>query len=144
MTAQEFLSLIKSRGAKIFPACDDKDLTFANTNLQNMHAAMLAKFMQDLYKYSSGITLGSACIFGSKEIKRGIKYPLPSITEINKDMRGNKNLFGKTVFGRNDLFWFAFDTMGNCFMLDNLTLSPLRKYDDPYRAMIDCLVIGKI
>jgi hypothetical protein len=59
-------------------------------------------------------------------------------------MIGNKNLFGKTVFGRNDLFWFAFDAMGNCFMLDNLTLSQLRKYDNPYRAMLDCLIVGKI
>jgi hypothetical protein len=59
-------------------------------------------------------------------------------------MSGNKNLFGKTVFGRNDLFWFAFDTMGTCYMLDNLTLSILRKYDDPHRAIIDCLVVGKI
>ena len=69
---------------------------------------------------------------------------MSSIEQINRDMAGNKNLFGKTVFGFNDLFWFAFDVTGTCFMLDNLTLSTLRKYDDPYRAMIDCLVIGKI
>ena len=56
----------------------------------------------------------------------------------------NKNLFGKTIFGMNDLFWFAFDTNGQCMMLDNLTLSTLRKYDDPYQAMLDCLIVGKI
>nr|MBQ0091351.1 hypothetical protein [Candidatus Enterousia merdequi] len=144
MTTQEFISLIQSRGAVIFPASTDKDIIFANTNLQNMRAAMLPKFMQDLYKTSSAITLGSACIFGPQEIQRGIKYPLPSIIDINKSMTGTKNLFGKTVFGRNDLFWFVFDAFGNCFMLDNLTLTPLRKYDDPYRAMLDCLIIGKI
>ena len=144
MTTTEFISLMHSRGALVFPKSSDKEIMFANTDLQNMRAAMLANFIQDLYKSCSAITFGSACIFGPKEIERGIKYPLPSIVEINKDMIGNKNLFGKTVFGRNDLFWFAFDAFGNCFMLDNLTLSVLRKYDDPYRAMIDCLIVGKI
>ena len=144
MTNMEFLSLMKSRGAKILPVQDINDITLANTNLGDIHVAMLPKFLQDLYKNSFGITLGSACIFGPCEIDQGIKYPLPSIVKINQDMIGNKNLIGKTVFGRNDLFWFVFDAFGICYMLDNLTLSVLRKYDDPYRAMIDCLIVGKI
>lgn len=144
MTATEFLSLIKSRGATVFPVTKTVNLTILNTGLQNMRAAMLQPFMIDLYNNCSGITLGSACIFGTSETQRGIKYPLPSIEKVNHDMMGNKNLFGKTVFGRNDLFWFAFDVNGTCFMLDNLTLTPLRKYDDPYRAMLDCLIVGKI
>ena len=144
MTTTEFLSLIKSRGATIFPAANKINLTIVNADLQNIRAAMLQPFMLDLYANCSGITLGSACIFGAIEIDRGIKYPLPDIKKINKDMAGNKNLFGKTIFGRNDLFWFAFDVNGTCFMLDNLTLSVLKKYDDPYRAMLDCLIIGKI
>ena len=144
MTTTEFLSFVKSRGAHIFSATPAKDLSVVNANLQNMRAAILAPFIIDLYHKCSGITLGSACIFGPSEIERDIKYPLPSIEKINNDMMGNKNLFGKTVFGRNDLFWFAFDTTGTCFMLDNLTLSVLRKYDDPYRAMIDCIIVGKV
>lgn len=144
MNKNEFLSLIKSRGAKIFAPGESSAINFANTNLQNIRAAMLPGFMQDFYTTCFGISLGSACIFGPTEIKRAMKYPLPSITKINNDMVGNKNLFGKTVFGRNDLFWFAFDTFGNCYMLDNLTLSVLRKYDDPYRAMLDCLIVGKL
>lgn len=144
MTTNEFISLMQSRGALVFPKSANNEIMFANTDLQNMRCAMLAPFIQELYKSCSAITLGSACIFGPKEIERGIKYPLPSIIQINKDMVGNKNLFGKTVFGRNDLFWFVFDTFGNCFMLDNLTLSVLRKYDDPIRAMTDCLIVGKI
>ena len=144
MTVTEFLSLIKSRGATVFPVSQKVNLTIVNTNLQNMRAAMLQPFIIDLYNSCSGITLGSACIFGAKEIQRGIKYPLPSIEKVNHDMMGNKNLTGKTIFGRNDLFWFAFDVNGNCFMLDNLTLSVLRKYDDPCRAMLDCLIVGKI
>lgn len=144
MTKEEFLSLMKTRGATFFAPKESSNISMANTNLQNMRAAMLPKFLQDFYTTCFGITMGSACIFGPVEIKRGTKYPMPSIVKINKDMIGNKNLFGKTVFGRNDLFWFAFDTMGDCFMLDNLTLSVLRKYDDPYRAMIDCLIVGKI
>ena len=144
MNKNEFLSLIKSRGATIYGTGDLTTIKTTNTNLQSMRSAMLPAFLQDFYTTSFGITLGSACIFGPMEIKRVNKYPLPSITKINHDMIGNKNLFGKTVFGRNDLFWFAFDSFGNCFMLDNLTLSVLRKYEDPYRAMLDCLIVGKI
>lgn len=144
MTTNEFISLIKSRGAKVAPSGDIGAINRNNTILKDLRAAMLPSFLIDLYYNSFGITLGSACIFGPTEIERGIKYPLPSIVDINKEAVGNKNLFGKTVFGRNDLFWFATDAFGNCFMLDNLNLSVLRKYDDPYRAMIDCLIVGKI
>lgn len=144
MNKNEFLSLMKTRGATFFTPKEPVNTNITNTNLQNMRAAMLPAFLQDLYTNCSGITLGAACIFGPNEVKRGTKYPLPSIVQINQDMIGNKKLFGKTVFGRNDLFWFAFDAFGDCFMLDNLTLSPLRKYDNPYRAMIDCLIVGKI
>lgn len=144
MTINEFLSLMKSKGARIFPPASSTNINVVNTNLQDMRVAILPMFFQELYKNCSGITLGSACIFGITEIDRGIKYPLPSIVQINKDINGNKNLSGKTIFGRNDLFWFAFDAFGNCEMLDNITLSTLRKYDDPYRAITDCLIIGKI
>ena len=144
MNKNEFLSLIKSRGAKLFAPEGPAVINITNTNLQNIRAAMLPAFLQDFYTTCFGATLGSACIFGPTEISRGSKYPLPSITKVNQDMIGNKNLFGKTVFGRNDLFWFAFDTFGTCYMLDNLTLSVLRKYEDPYRAMLDCLIVGKI
>jgi len=144
MTSNEFLSLMKSKGANVFPPMSENTINMLNTNLQNMRIAILPGFLQDLYKYCSGITLGSGCIFGPTDIDRGIKYPLPSIIQINKDIVGNKNLAGRTVFGRNDLFWFAFDAFGNCFMLDNITLTVLRKYDDSYRAMTDCLIVGKI
>lgn len=144
MTTQEFISSIKSRGAIIPKAPSKTDITVTNTNLQQMRVAMLPAFLVDLYNYCNGINLGSAYIFGPTQTDRGIKYPVPSIAEINKDMIGNKNLFGKTIFGRNDLFWFATDALGNCFMLDNLTLSVLRKYEDPYHAMNDCLIVGKI
>ena len=144
MTTSEFLSFIKNKGATIFQPETNADINVANTNLQEMRIAMLPHFLQELYSNCSGITLGSAYIFGPKEIDRGIKYPLPSIVQINKNLIGYKNLSGKTVFGRNDLFLFAFDAFGNCFMLDNITLSVLRKYDEPYRALTDCLMVGKI
>ena len=144
MTTNEFISLIKSHGAMVAPFGNVSEVNLANTYLKDIQVAMLPTFLFDLYKSSFGITLGSACIFGPTEIQRGIKYPLPSIVNINKDLAKNKNLVGKTIFGRNDLFWFATDALGNCYMLDNLTLSVLRKYDDPYRAMLDCLIIGKI
>lgn len=135
---------MKPHGVTVFSVTDLNAITIANTGLQTIRAAMLPSFLLELYQSCFGITLGSACIFGPTSIERGIKYPLPSIFEINRDMTGNKNLYGKTVFGRNDLFWFATDALGKCFMLDNLTLSVLKTYDDPYRAMNDCLIIGKI
>lgn len=144
MTINEFISLMKSRGAHVIQPAPQSATTMANTHLQGMRAAMLPAFLSDLYRSCCGITLGSACVFGPTTGDRGIKYPLPSIVEINRDIVGNKNLFGKTVFGRNDLFWFATDAFGKCFMLDNLTLSVLRVYDDPYQAMTDCLIVGKI
>ena len=144
MNTLEFISLMKSRGAVVFPKGDKNTITIANANLQKIRAAMLPAFLVDLYNNCFGITMGAACIFGPTNLDRGIKYPLPSIFEINNDIRDNKNIFGKTVFGRNDLFWFATDAMGKCYMLDNLTLSVLKTYDDPYHAMNDCLIIGKI
>lgn len=144
MNPEEFITLIKSRDATVFAPQDANAITIANATLQEIRAAMLPTFLIDFYRFAFGATLGSACIFGPTEINRGIKYPLPSITDINKDICMNKNLYGKTVFGRNDLFWFATDTFGKCFMLDNVNLSTLRKYDDVYRAMMDCLIIGKI
>lgn len=144
MNSLEFISLIKSRGATIIPTGDMNSITIANTGLQTIRAAMLPGFLLELYQHCFGITMGSACIFGPTTIDRKTKYPLPSIFDINKDVSGNRNIFGKTIFGRNDLFWFATDAMGKCFMLDNLTLSVLKTYDDPYHAMNDCLIIGKI
>lgn len=144
MNTAEFLALMKSRGAKITPAKDTDSITLLNTKLQQARISMLPKFLLDLYQEVSCITMSSAYIFGPEEIERGTKYPVPSILDINKELVGNKNLFGKIVFGRNDLFWFATDALGTCYMLDNLTLNVLRKYDDCYRAMTDCLIIGKI
>ena len=145
MTSTEFLSLIKSRGAKIYPAGDKNTINVINLNLQKSKIIILPAFLSEFYSnHCFGITLGSSYIFGPEEIQRGIKYPTPSILDINKDFTGNTNLFGKIIFGKNDLFWFASDAFGTCYMLDNLTLSVLRKYDDPYRAMLDCLIIGKI
>lgn len=145
MTTTDFISLIKNKGANVMPLHASNSINVANTYLKDIGAAMLPSFLIDLYYSCSGITLGSACIFGPTENNRGVKkYPLPSIIDINKEIKGNKNLVGKTVFGRNDLFWFATDALGNCVMLDNLTLCVLRKYDDAYRAMLDCLIVGKI
>ena len=144
MNTAEFLALMKSRGAKIVPAKNINSITLLNTKLQQARVSMLPKFLLDLYQETSGITMSSACIFGPEEIERGTKVPVPSILDINKELVENKNLFGKIVFGRNDLFWFATVALGTCYLLDNLTLNVLRKYDDCYRAMTDCLIIGKI
>ena len=144
MGCSDFLSSMKSYGALFAPAASAQSITLTNTSLQHIRAAMLPQFMIDFYSHCGGINLGNGYIFGPNEISRGQKYPIPNILQINTDLSGLPYLRGKTVFGRNDLFWFAFVAFGSCFMLDNLNLNILRKYDDPYRAMTDCLIAGKL
>lgn len=144
MTQEEFLSSIQSRGARLAPACDTPQITIANTALQNIRAAMMPMIMIELYKTCGAINLGTGYIFGPSEVGRGKDYPIPSIVQINNDISSNASMRGKTIFGRNDLFWFAFDSFGAFYMLDNVTLRPLRKYDDGLRAMYDCLMGGRI
>ncbi len=144
MTCDEFLSTMKSRGAIVSPPAAHAAVVLANTALQNMRAAMLPKFMIDLYAMTGAMNMGSGYIFGVTEIARGTKYPIPDIISVNRALTGIRRMRGLTLFGRNDLFWFAFDSFGTCAMLDNLNLAVLRKYDDAYRAMADCLIAGKI
>ncbi len=144
MTQEEFLSNIQTRGARLAPASTTPTITIANTALQNIRAAMLPMTMINLYSATGAINLGTGYIFGPTEVGRGKDYPIPSIVQINNDISAITSMRGKTVFGRNDMFWFAFDSFGTFYMLDNLTLRPLRKYDDAYRAMYDCLAGGRI
>lgn len=135
---------MKSNGAIFAPGTDDRAITLVSQSLQQMRAATLPLFIIELYKSVGGIILGDAYIFGPAEIAMTRKFPVPNIVQINNEISGIESMRGKTVFGRNDLFWFAFDAFGTCFMLDNLTLKPLRKYDDPWRALADCLIVGKM
>ena len=143
MDINEFLSSLKSRGAVIYPAISKRDIELANSALQSRRCAMFPAIFADLYKHASAINLGNGYIFPATEISRGIHFPIPSIVDININLPNIPAIRGKTVFGRNDLFWFAFDAFGTFYMLENLTLRVLRKYDDPYRAMADCLIAGK-
>ncbi len=140
MTCSEFLSSIKSRGANIAPMAAPNKISMANALLQQNNCAMLPEFMQQLYSQTGGINLGSGYIFGPDDTSYSSRHSAPSIAKINQDTP----IHGKTIFGRNDLFWFAFDIFGTCYMLDNLTLKPLRKYDDPFKALTDCLIAGMI
>lgn len=143
MTEPDFINNITARGASFWPPAPQRDIIMANTVLQNRRFAMLPKFLTDIYKIASGINMGNGYIFGPTELARNAMLPVPSIIQINDEVKNAPNIRGKTVFGRNDLFWFAFDAFGTCYMLDNTSFRVLRKYDDPYRAMIDCLVAGK-
>ncbi len=143
MTEQDFIQDMQNRGANFAPAGAPGQVSITNINLQKIRAAMLPSFMTELYKQCNGINLGTGYIFGLAEFGLPGKHPTPSIIQINQDLTNIPVLRGKTIFGRNDLFWFAFDAFGNCFMLDNINLKVLRKYDNPYQAMSDCLLGGK-
>lgn len=144
MTQNEFLDMLKSHGAAFAPPAPVGQINIANVNLQKIRAAILPKFITELYQTCGGIKLGTGYIFGPAPFGKPGKHPIPDIFGINNELTNFAVLRGKTIFGRNDLFWFAFDSFGNCTMLDNLGLNVLRKYDDPYRAMLDCLIGGKI
>jgi len=144
MTLQELIEAIKNRGAFFAPGCDAEKLKLININLQNIKAATLPNHMIDLYQKCGGIWMGTGYIFGPAEFSYNGRHPIPSILEINQDLTNMAKLRGKTIFGRNDLFWFSFDAFGNCTMLDNLNLNVLRTYSDPYRGVYECLVGGKI
>ncbi len=144
MTSQEFLSTIKSRGARFFPPVSDKQITLINASLRQNRIAMLPRALVDVYGTTGCINLDTGYIFGPVEIERLGTFPIPDILTINNSIAPYAKTNGMTIFGRNDLFWFSFDAFGTFYMLDNLSLKPLRKYDDPYRAMIDCLIAGKI
>ena len=144
MTTDEFLSHIKSRGAFLSAPVSTNQIALTNTSLQQRRRAILPAFMSDLYTKTGGIILGTGYIFGPNEIMRKSTYPIPSILQVNDDIAPLGKTMGKTIFGRNDLFWFAFDAFGTFYMLDNLSLMPLRKYNNLYQAMTDCLISGKI
>jgi len=143
MQWDEFLSAMKSRGASFAPAENARAMTLASNALMAMRAAMLPQYMMQLYAVAGAINLGSGYIFGPTEWTAGRKTPVPSIVQINRELSSVPGMRGKTLFGRNDMFWFAFDAFGTCYMLDNVSLRVLRKYDDAQRAMTDCLVGGR-
>lgn len=142
----EFLSQIKSHGAILMPPATDRALVLAQNALQQMKSAMMPRaFIDLLHNDADGIILGDANIFGANEYDRpGAMYTIPGIVQVNREINGIPSMRGRTIFGRNGLFWFCFDAYGYCYMLDILTLNPMRKYEDPFRAMTDCLVVGRV
>ena len=144
MTEQEFFIKARERNVIFAPAATVGQINLTNINLQKIRAAMLPAYMINIYQKCSGMRPGAGYIFGPNEFNRSPKYPTPNIFQINSDLTNIANIRGKTIFGRNDLFWFAFDSFGTCYLLDNLNLGTLRKYDDPYRAILDCLLGGRV
>lgn len=140
----QLLESLKKHGAVFAPGISAGQITVLNMNLQKIRAAILPAEFIKFYQVCGGIKLGSGYIFGPNEFKTGRAHPIPNMLQINQDLTNIPRLRGKTVFGRNDLFWFAFDTTGTCTLLDNLGLQPLRKYNDTYRAIYECLAGGKI
>lgn len=144
MNISEFLSAIKSKGAFIWGPSNTRAIEYANSSLQQKKCAMLPNFIISLYTQTAGINLGSGYVFGPSELPNGINFPIPSIVKVNNEIRNIPTLKNKTLFARNDLFWFAFDSFGKCYMLSNINGSILREYDDGYRALYDCLMGGKL
>ena len=144
MTAPEFISLMQSRGAIIYPPYATRATELANMNLQARRCAIMPVALREFYQHAGGANLGNGYIFGPADVSRGALYPVPGIVRVNTDMsRAAPVLAGRTIFGRNDLFYFAFDAFGTFYMLNNLNFQTLKKYDDPFAAMSDCLMGGR-
>ncbi|MCL1785671.1 MAG: hypothetical protein FWG39_00785 [Alphaproteobacteria bacterium] len=147
MTREEFISELENRGATLLPKAGDHAVELARNSLQQMRAAIIPAALSDIYKdIAGGFICGDAHILGPENIARaGRNYEMPGIVQINRDISGLPGASGKTVFGRNQMFWFAFDAFGNFYMLNVLNLNVLREYkEDAYRAILDCLAVGKI
>jgi hypothetical protein len=147
MTREEFLSWAKSSGAVALPKAADLEILQTKSGLQQMKAAIIPPVLEDFYKTGAGgMFLCDAYIFGITEEIRVSQntYHIPSLLQVNREISNLAQMRGKTAFGRNSLFWFAFDAFGNFFMLSNTALAPVRQYGDIYKAMVDCLAVGKI
>lgn len=147
MNTNDFISLLQTNCAILLPVSSARTLELTQNNLQNMRIAMIPMDLLEIYKnVAGGIILGDANIFGPDKYDRvPADYELPDMVSVNRELSGNKSLSGKTIFGRNQMFWFAFDAFGRFYMLDVLTMRPLRDYGtDAVRAITDCLMFGKI
>ncbi len=147
MNHEEFLKELQNKKdvAIMLPAASERAIEIAQGSLMQMQCAMLPMDLMRFYMRHDGIICGDAQIFGVTEYNRdGRMYILPSIITVNKELMAYKVLRGKTVIGRNGLFWFAVDSSGVVWMLDVMTLSPVKKYASIYRAMYECLLVGLI
>ena len=147
MNREDFFSELKTRNAILLPCASDRAIELAQNSLQTMRAAMMSLALIDIYKrIAGGIIMGDANIFGPEKFDRAVSnYEIPDIVTTNREVSNIGALRGKTIVGRNQMFWFAFDAFGTFYMLDVLNMNPLRKYEsDPYRAIMDCLAVGKI
>jgi len=147
MTREEFFAELSNRNAVLLPVASDRAIELAQNSLQTMRAAMMSLDMIDIYKrIAGGIILGDSNIFGPEKFDRAAyNYEIPDIVNVNREVSNINALRNKTIVGRNQMFWFAFDAFGTFYMLDLLNFNSLRKYENgPYRAIMDCLAVGKI
>lgn len=145
MNIPELITSLKSCGAKFYPAASARDIDLANSGLQARRRAMFPGILREFYATTNAANLDSGYIFGPTETERGVNYPIPGIVQINDDFsRAMPDKSPYTIFGRNDLFFFAFDAFGTFYMLENLNLRVLRKYEDGMRAISDCLMGGRL
>jgi hypothetical protein len=141
----EKIDYLKSAGALFFPRSHARAVELANAAFQQMKASILPESLTDFYYLHSGAVLGDACVFPIEDADRPDgNYVMPSIVKINRDLAGFSTLRGKTIWGRNQLYWFSADVAGILYMHDVLTLMVLRKYNDVAAAIADCLLVGKI
>jgi hypothetical protein len=142
---RDMVRRLEESGAVFLPPPSARALELANAALQQMKASVLPAAAAGFYKAHGGALLGDACVFPADDADRpDRRYVFPSLVGINRDLTGLSGLRGKTVWGRNQFYWFSADVAGKILMHDILTLSVLRDYADFGAAITDCLLVGKL
>ena len=142
---EEKIEYLKKAGAVFFPSAGARALNLANAAFQQMKASVLPTAMGAFYAAYGGAVLGDACVFPIEDTDRPNRnYVMPGIVKVNRDMIDFPALRGKTIWGRNQFYWFSADVAGAICMHDVLTLTVLRKYGDLGAAIADCLLAGRV
>jgi len=142
---EEKIEYLKRAGAVFFPPGAARALNLANAAFQQMKASVLPTAMGTFYASYGGAVLGDACVFPIEDMDRPNRnYVMPGIVKVNRDMIDFKALRRKTIWGRNQFYWFSADFVGAICMHDVLTLTVLRKYGDIGSALADCLLAGRV
>ncbi len=148
MLLEEFLKILESKKniINLNSGANERDIEFAQANLMQIKCSMLSPDLVKFYKRFNGLSCQDSVIYGLKQIenlRRG--YFIPSILDVNKDMMTFSNVLkGKTIIAKNSLFWFAVSLDGFVWMLDLMTLTPVKKYTSIYQAFYDCILVGEI
>ncbi|MCL2629175.1 MAG: hypothetical protein FWD33_00545 [Alphaproteobacteria bacterium] len=142
MNFDELKSELVKYGAKAARPAPD-ELVRTQAALQGMGKLMMPAGLVEFFQNFGAVVLGDAEIFAPMPAAIG-KMRTRTIIEVNGDMSASTPIGGKTVFGRNQLFWLVVGDDFKFHLLDLYTMRPAKAYDDVNLAVRDCLLVGAL